>query len=385
MEKPIDCERCLSIFVLRTLRCSQDETRSILGCRKQTVVDAEEWIRACALDEAVIFCDDQAIKRLVRREFPTLEEISPELLDKAGEVTADDILRYYRQKDYLYRRRRHEEQEQFLALLQQWRAQVQFLSVDQLLGKFYFENWRIDLEREVTEPEEVSEAYFDAYGRHWGTIPKPYKAMLPVETDNSFQQLKKSHPDAELWQAQESWDKAYGIYWDAFASFVVELEYTTELLMGLAVEEGTSGDLGSKIVNARELIKKTKRAESDVWLFLRLLALAVACDLLILGIQEQSPQAFWALEVEKIRKLRSATVLASMNELPQHFWITGTNRVYAVAQSLWDSDQLVKEKTMALLKAMQRLQSAQNDVHNKLKALEQSLFGYPSIPTHGKT
>lgn len=259
---------------------------------------------------------------------------------------------------------------EFVDLLQQWQEQVQFLSVDQLLYRFCFQNRHVDRQREVTEPEEVSEAYFDAYGRHWGTIPKPYKAMLPVETDNSFQQLKKSHPDAELWQAQESWDKAYGIYWDAFASFVVELEYTTELLMGLGVEEGTSGDLGSKIVNARELIKKTKRAKSDVWLFLRLLALAVACDLLILGIQEQSPQAFWALEVEKIRKLRSATVLASMNELPQHFWITGTNRDYPVAKSLWDNDQPVKEKTMALLEALERLQSAQSDVHNEFKKLE---------------
>lgn len=385
MEKPIDCERCLSIFVLRTLHCSQDETRSILGCRKQTVVDAEEWIKACALDEAVIFCDDQAIKRLVRREFPTLEEISPELLDKAGEVTADDILRYYRQKDYLYRRRRHEEQEKFLALLQQWRAQVQFLSVDQLLGKFYFENWRIDLEREVTEPEEVSQAYFEVYGQHWGTIPRPYKAMLPVESDDLLKQLKQSYPEAKAWQAQDLWDEAYGIYMDAFISWITEVDYTTESATGFAIKEDASGDLGSKVENARRLIKKVKRINSDVWLFLRLLSLALACDLLMLGIQEQPAHAIWALELEKIRKLRSAIVLRSMKELPQDFRLTGTNRAYAVAQSLWDSDQLVKEKTMALLKTMQRLQSAQNDVHNKLKALEQSLFGYPSIPTHGKT
>ncbi len=66
-----------------------------------------------------------------------------------------------------------------------------------------------------------------------------------------------------------------------------------------------------------------------------------------------------------------------MNELPQHFWITGTNRDYPVAKSLWnvakslwDNDQPVKEKTMTLLEALERLQSAQSDVHNEFKKLE---------------
>ena len=152
------------------------------------------------------------------------------------------------------------------------------------------------------------------------------------------------------------------------------MEYVSELGMGLAaLEAGASGDFDDKVRDARQLVKETKRAKSDVWLFLRLLALTVACDLLVLGIEEQRPCATWALEVEKIRKLRSDIVLASMNELPQDFWLAGTNRPNALAKSLWDSDEPVKEKTIALLEALESLQITQNNVHDKIKALEHSL------------
>ncbi len=227
----------------------------------------------------------------------------------------------------------HEERQKFLTLLQRWREQLEFLSIDQILRKFYFRNWRTDLKREGTEPEEVRQAYLRVSGRHWETIPRPPKATLPIESESLFKRLKKSHPDAEVWQAQESWDQACGIYYDAFSAWAVEVEYVSELGVGLAaLEAGASGDLDGKLRNARQLVKETKRAKSDIWLFLRLLALTVACDLLVLGIEEQRPCATWAVEVEKIRKLRSDIVLASMNELPQDFWLAGTNRPNALAK-----------------------------------------------------
>lgn len=268
----------------------------------------------------------------------------------------------------------HEERQRFLALLQRWREQLEFLSIDQILHKFYFQNWHADLEREGTEPEEVRQAYLRVSERHWETIPRPPKAMLRIESESLFERLKNSHPDAEVWQAQESWNQACGIYYDAFSAWAVEVEYVSELGMGLAaLEAGASRDFDGKVRDARQLVKETKRAKPDVWLFLRLLALTVACDLLVLGIEEQRPCATWALEVEKIRKLRSDIVLASMNELPQDFWLASTNRPNALAKSLWDSDEPVKEKTIALLKALERLQITQNNVHDKIKALEHSL------------
>jgi hypothetical protein len=292
MEKPTDYHKCLSILLLRFLGCSQDATGSILGCRNQTVVEAEKWFRTCLPDEATCFCDDQVIKRLVGREFPTFEEISPELLVKAGQVTADDILRHYR-PDLAHIRPIHEEGQKFLELLQRWREQLRFLSVAELLRKYRFESWGTDAKCEVTEPEDVRQAYLHELGRHLETIPKPYKAMLPVQTESLFEQLKRLHADTEAWRAQDSWAEAYGIYFEAFSSWLVEVEYDTELLVGAAVDESASTSLDSNVANARRLVKEIKRERSDIWLFLRQLALAVACDLFLLGISERAARATW--------------------------------------------------------------------------------------------
>ena len=163
------------------------------------------------------------------------------------------------------------------------------------------------------------------------------------------------------------------------------MEYTTELVMGLAVKEDAGGDLDSKVASARELVKEVKRVKSDVWLFLRLLALIVACDLLLLGIGQQPLKSIWALELTKIKTLRDIIVLTSVKELPKDFRLTGRNRVLPIAQSLWDSDEQVKEKTIVLVNALERLQIAQNNVRDKLRALELSLSSYPSIPIGSKT
>jgi hypothetical protein len=96
MERPTDNEKCISILALRTLDCSQDEVANILHCSKRIVGEVEQWIEHCDLDEAVHVCDNQALRRLVGREFPSLEELSPELLIKADRLTGEDILRHYR-------------------------------------------------------------------------------------------------------------------------------------------------------------------------------------------------------------------------------------------------------------------------------------------------
>lgn len=288
------------------------------------------------------------------------------------QANQDDILSRYRQ-DYLYTMLKHGEQQKFLELLQQWREQAQFISIAELLRKFCFENWGTELTRELTEPEEVGQVYLTTWAHHLETIPRPYKAMLPVESESLFEQLKQLHPDAEVWQAQESWNEACGIYWDAFSSWFTEVESFTELQMGLSVDEGASEELRSKVREAYRLIKDIKRAKPDVWLFLRLLALALACDLLVLGIQAQPAYAFWASEVVKIKALRGDVVQTSIKTLCKDFSLTGRNRVHAIAKVLWGSDELVKGKTIALLQALKRLRTVQNNVHDKLKALELSL------------
>ncbi len=67
-------------MILRTLGLSQDDVKGIISCGKSTVVKLERLIRQCDLHEANKLCDDQAMKRLVEREFPRLEEISDDIL-----------------------------------------------------------------------------------------------------------------------------------------------------------------------------------------------------------------------------------------------------------------------------------------------------------------
>jgi len=100
---------------------------------------------------------------------------------------------------------------------------------------------------------------------------------------------------------------------------------------------------------------------------------------------KQPLKSIWALELTKIKTLRDIIVLTSVKELPKDFRLTGRNRVLPIAQSLWDSDEQVKEKTIALVNALERLQIAQNNVRDKLRALELSLSSYPSIPIGSKT
>jgi hypothetical protein len=97
MKKPTKYEKNLSILILRTLGLSQDDVKGIVGCGKSTVVKLERWIRQCDQHEVNKLCDDQAMKRLVEREFPRLKEMSDDIFNRAVQLRGEDILRHYRE------------------------------------------------------------------------------------------------------------------------------------------------------------------------------------------------------------------------------------------------------------------------------------------------
>ena len=97
MKLPATYEKCLSILILRTLNLSQDAVASVVRCGKSTVVEVEQWVKKCLLDDVISLCNDQAIQGVVGREFPGLEEISRDILVKAGKINGEDILRHYRE------------------------------------------------------------------------------------------------------------------------------------------------------------------------------------------------------------------------------------------------------------------------------------------------
>lgn len=90
----MDLARYLTIVILRTLGLNQDAVADLVHCGKRTVGEAEEWFATCPPGEAFALVDDQVIRRLVGREFPDMGLADNKLI-KAGQVSGDDILRYY--------------------------------------------------------------------------------------------------------------------------------------------------------------------------------------------------------------------------------------------------------------------------------------------------
>ena len=96
-----DPEGALLILVLRTLGQSQDSVSSVVRCRKTTVSLVESWFsEELSYQAARVFCETDAIKRAVRRTLASREE-SGDLLVRAAQTEADDILRRFR-RDYTW-------------------------------------------------------------------------------------------------------------------------------------------------------------------------------------------------------------------------------------------------------------------------------------------
>jgi hypothetical protein len=84
----------LKVLILRTLGLSQEDTAGLLHYAKQAVGDVDRWFRDAPEGEALALVEDQRIKRLVNRDFPSLS-LAPSQLMAAAQVIGDDILLHY--------------------------------------------------------------------------------------------------------------------------------------------------------------------------------------------------------------------------------------------------------------------------------------------------
>lgn len=101
-EPPTDLDKCLAILVLRRADCSQDEVVSIVHCAKLKVGEVERWFTdQLSYSEAVKLCSDVAIKRVIVIDLVPEEEVDKKLLEKIAQITGDDIIRLYREADYM--------------------------------------------------------------------------------------------------------------------------------------------------------------------------------------------------------------------------------------------------------------------------------------------
>jgi len=206
------------------------------------------------------------------------------------------------------------------------------------------------------------------------TIPRPLKPTLTVENEASFKELKVLFPESEVWQRQETWDEAFGVYLEASSSRILEIEYRAELDICSLLGEVSIELVDSGITNTGKLIQALKESNPRQWTNLQLLKIVVACDVCVLGIDEQPPEALWVMEVENLRRLRSAIERKRIAELPKDFKLPSNHEAHVLAKRLWGQNH-IRENTKAFLEAWKTLRTVQSNLKISLDKLEQSISG----------
>lgn len=100
MKPPISLKRCLAIAMLRSIGLKQKDTARYARCADQTVVDMEKWLRQEDYAKVARLCNDKDIEKMVAME-GVYWGLEPENLLKLARLAADDILRHYRETDYM--------------------------------------------------------------------------------------------------------------------------------------------------------------------------------------------------------------------------------------------------------------------------------------------
>lgn len=131
MKMPDHLDRCILILALRSAACSQDAVASMVRCHKLKVGQVERWFSELPWREAKGVCEEQAVKKIMERDLPSLEEIDEKVVAKAEQITGDHILRYFRE-DYvvcsLEKEPRQEKldrhQELMIQLAERWKGEL---------------------------------------------------------------------------------------------------------------------------------------------------------------------------------------------------------------------------------------------------------------------
>ena len=267
--------------------------------------------------------------------------------------------------------------EDSLALLQEWRNQIQLSPIHQLLDAFLFEKRHEEFERKAIETEAVRNLYLDALGNQLEAL-RPFKTTILCAHTPLFKRLRDRYPESKVWQAQELFDHVRGGYFESFFSWIAETERITELFCS-RVTETSASDANKEASGWRHIARmfnEAKQIDRDGFLLFRFFTLTVACDVLALGIREKK-NAFWILELIGIRKLRSTVISIGSKELTKDYLheqiISGF--AFPLAEGFWGLDFGLKQKTEVLIETRQRLENAYSDVLSGLKELELTLSG----------
>lgn len=254
-------------------------------------------------------------------------------------------------------------------LLQRWREQIQFWSLDELLREVGLEASRKDRLPGMTEW--VAKIYHAAKRHHTQTDVGPLRVSLSVEQEGIFHRLNRCLPDDPVWTVQDSWAETYATYLNAFTSWSGEVEHYFELYFALALREEPQ-ERGHGVANGRELLEQLKKEDVNWRVLLKLTSLVLSCDLLTFGIQELPSNLLWFFEVDKLKVLREDAVNLGA-ALPRDLSLTQGD-IGGVARLLWDHEADIRDGARDLLQNLQTLRAAQDDLHRELTALEHRLY-----------
>lgn len=378
MEKPTDNEKCISILALRTLNCSQDEVANVLHCSKRIVGEVEQWIYKCDLEEASRLCDDQSLRRLVGREFPGLEEISNELLIKAGQLTSEDILRHYREDFALVRpmqdpitiKTKGEHQSRLRNLLVEWMKQ---LPPPLRLPYLITQGWLRDempKERiyEILEQANTTKLFEDALEQQEMVLHSSKEYCLPVENDPEFANLRQHLADYPVVDN-----------YDTLKRQSAELSFDYGILIGTITETLSTGILQQHygeelpaIISYEELVRISSHSKSSA----TIIGTILSCDLLAFALNLIS-ESYRATFGNSLRETRSVMALALSYMVQNHSQLSSD--LTSLGIILWNDQNdpiQVQKKLREILLKVGRSQK----VYDELLADFQSILSEEHFP-----
>ncbi|MFC2001574.1 hypothetical protein ACFLUZ_03600 [Chloroflexota bacterium] len=367
MKLPANYEICLSILILRTLNLSQDAVASMVRCGKSTVVEVEQRIRTCPLDEAINLCDDQAIQGLVGREFPGLEEISGDILVKAGKLHREDILRHYREdfivqqpgEDPLSREAKDRHTLELRSTLTEWMNQLPPPSKLPYAMKVWLTD---EIPREwlyeISEPPDTAKLFDDALEDQEETLSPSRDFHLPIENTPAFANLLThltGHSivgDIENLKEQSmKLTLDYGIMTGAIIQIISSTDFQQRYKQQLSTLNGYS--------EVARVVKASRTASYIIGAML-------SCDLFALALTESS-ESFRIAFAKSLRETRAglAIALACMVRDSSKLGSDLTN----LAMILWDDSTQVQARVQDLLKRVKQLQQFYDELQTPFQLL----------------
>ena len=372
MKLPASYEKCLSILILRTLNLSQDAVSSIISCGKSTVVEVEQWIRICPLDEAINLCEDQAIQGLVGREFPGLEEIPRDILVKASKLHGEDILRHYREdfivkqpvEDPLIREAKDKHALELRSVLTEWMNQIPPPAKLPYAAKV----WLIDkmpreMLYEMFEQPDTNLLFENALENQEEMHSPRRDYHLPIESNPAFADLLEHLSGHSIVDDLENLKEHsmklafdYGILIGAIIPIISDTSFQQFYAQQLTTMSGYS-----------EIIRVVKASRTTA----RIVGVMLSCDLFAHALIESRSKSSGVTFAETLREVRTKMAIVLPVMAP------GLNQLSAdlthLANILWDDrdDYMqVQSKVRDILGRLERLQES----HDKLQGPFQLLL-----------